>query len=64
MTQWLDSQPIGSIITIRLPFGRFTYQGNGNVRIANFGYDMNNSAINQRPSRKWTICIWWLAEPE
>lgn len=40
MTQWLDTLPIGTNVTIRLPFGRFNYLGNGSIRITNFGYNL------------------------
>jgi nitrate reductase (NAD(P)H) len=37
LTQWLEEREVGEEITIRHPFGRFNYLGEGRIQIRNFG---------------------------
>lgn len=46
MTIYINSLKINDALTIRYPFGRFNYQGNGNIRIRNIGVNPTYRNIN------------------
>lgn len=53
MSLYINSLKINDTLTIKYPYGRFNYQGNGNIRIRNIG--VNATFRNFKVERLYMI---------